>query len=485
MKPDVLTHTVEEGSHWPVSRRKAEAFFALGLRAAQRGDIRDAADHFRRAVKTDPGFTDAHFHLARASRELGELDQTVLSLKSVVNLCPDDSDAWYTLGKTYGTMQDHDRAEECYRTAFRLNPDDIRAYNNCGVALQALGRTGDARDCYRAALAIDPDHADSHYNMSLAFLLDGMFEQGWNEFEWRLFTSERRSPFFRNDIPRWKGEDLSGKTLLLTAEQGYGDTLQFVRFVPLIQNTGARVVLECQRELAPLLNGLAGVDLLIPQGRELPHCDYWSPLMSLPHYLRVPSHALADHVPYLHADPFRMALWSKRLESHPHQLKVGIVRTGNTRHRNDRKRSCSQEAFLPLLQVPDVMWYDLQRDGPALAAGTGVAVQHVGVGLRDFADTAAVIKRLDLVITVDSALAHLAGAMGKPVWLFLPFAPDWRWMLKRTDSLWYPSMRLFRQPAPDDWGAVLDAAIRALKAVDRPSHYTSERPVLQTIGACG
>ena len=485
MKHDVLTHSVEEGSHGPAGRRKAEAFLALGLRAAQRGDMRDAADHFHRAVETDPGFTDAHFHLARASRELGALDQAVFSLKSVVKLRPDDSDAWYTLGNTYGAMQDHGRAEECYRTAFRLDPDDIRAYNNCGVALQALGRTGDARDCYRAALAIDPEHADSHYNMSLAFLLDGMFEQGWNEFEWRFFTSERPSPLFRKDIPRWRGEDLLGKTLLLTAEQGYGDTLQFVRFVPLIKNSGARVVLECERELEPLLNGLAGVDLLVPRGSELPQCDCWSPLMSLPHCLRTPSHALADHVPYLHADPFRMALWSERLESDPHQIKVGIFRAGNPRLRKDRKRSCSQEAFLPLLQVPDVMWYDLQRDGPVLDAGAGVTVQHVGAGLRDFADTAAVIKRLDLLITVESAVAHLAGAMGKPVWLLLPFAPDWRWMLHRSDSPWYPSMKLFRQPAPDDWDAVLDAVIRALRTVDRPSQSASEGPVLQTMGACG
>lgn len=207
--------------------------------------------------------------------------------------------------------------------------------------------------------------------------------------------------------------------------------------------------------------------------------------MSLPHYLHVSSHALADHVPYLHADPFRMALWSERLESDPHQLKVGIVRTGDPGHRNNRTRSCSQEAFLPLLQVPGVTWYDLQPDGRALDAGTGVAVQHVGAGIRDFADTAAVIKRLDLVITVDSAVAHLAGAMGKPVWLLLPFAPDWRWMLHRTDTPWYPSMRLFRQPALNDWDAVLDAVIRALRTVDRPLRYAGERPALQTVGACG
>ena len=402
-----------------------------------------------------------------------------------LNLQPDDSDAWYTLGNTYGAMQDHSRAEECYRTAFRLDPDDIRAYNNCGVALHALGRTGDARDCYRAALAIDPDHADVHYNMSLAYLLDGMFEQGWKEFEWRLLTSEQTNLLCRNTLSRWQGEDLRGRTLLLTAEQGYGNTLQFVRFIPLIKNTGARVVLECQRELEALLSGLAGVDLLVPQGRKLPQCDYWLPLMSLPHYLRVSSHALADHVPYLHADPFRMAVWAGRLESNSHQLRVGIVRTGNPGHRKERKESCSREEFLPLLQIRDIVWYDLQQDGRALDAGAGVAVRHLGAGFRDFADTAAVIKQLDLIITVDSPVAHLAGAMGKPVWLMLPFAPDWRWMLRRTDSPWYPSMRLFRQPAPDSWNAVLDAVVHALRAVERPSEHPGERPVLQTIGVCG
>jgi hypothetical protein len=320
--------------------------------------------------------------------------------------------------------------------------------------------------------------------MSLAFLLDGMFDQGWKEFEWRLFTSERTNSLYGNDLPRWKGENLIGKTLLLTAEQAPGDTLQFVRFIPLIKNTGARVVLECQRELEPLLNGLAGVDMLIPQGGELPRCDCWLPLMSLPHYLHVSSHALADNVPYLHADPFRTTLWSERLEGDHHQLNVGIVRTGNSGDRNDQKGSCSQETFLPLLQLPDVVWYDLQPDGRALDAGTGVAVQHVGVGFRDYADAVAVIKRLDLVITVDSTVAHLAGAMGKPVWLLLPFTPDWRWMLHRTDSPWYPSMRLFRQPTPGDWNAVLNAVVRALETMDRPSQYPTEKPVLQMIGAC-
>jgi Flp pilus assembly protein TadD len=485
MNPNVRTHTAEEGSHGPLTRRKAEAFFALGLRAARRGDMHDAADHFRRAVETDSAFTDAHFHLARASRELGELDQAVYSLTSVVNLRPDDSDAWYTLGNTYGAMQDHGRAEECYRTACRLDPDDVRAYNNCGVALHALGRTADARDCYRAALAIDPDHADAHYNMSLAYLLDGMFEQGWKEFEWRFLASEHLNLAYRSDIPRWQGEDLRGKTLLLNAEQAYGDTIQFARFAPLVKNSGARVVLECQRELEPLLNGLPGVDHLIPQGRELPQCDCWSPLMSLPHYLRVSQHALADHVPYLHADPFRLAVWSQRLESDSHQLKIGIVRTGNPGHRNVRKRSCSQEEFLPLLQVPDVVWYDLQPDGRVFDVGTCATVRQIGVGFRDFADAAAVIKQLDLVVTVDSAVAHLAGAMGKPVWLLLPFVPDWRWMLNRTESPWYPSMRLFRQPSADAWDAVLDVVVRALRRVNRPSTYPSEKPALQTIGACG
>lgn len=484
MNPNIRTHTAEEGSHGPLTRRKAEAFFALGLRAARRGDMSDAADHFRRAVETDPGFADAHFHLARASRELGALDQAVSSLVSVVNLRPDDSDAWYILGNTYGALQDQVQAEKCYRRALHIDPDDVRAYNNCGVALQALGRTAEARDCYRAALAIDPDHADAHYNMSVAYLLDGMFEQGWKEFEWRFHSNERPSASSRNSMPRWQGEDLRGRTLLLTAEQEYGDTIQFARFIPLFKASGTRLVLECQRELEPLLGGLPGIDLLIVRGGELPQCDCWSPLMSLPHYLRVPPHAMADNVPYLHADPFRLALWSERLESDLHQRKVGIVRTGAGRHRNEGKRSCSQEDLLPLLQIPDVVWYDLQPDGRALEGGTGTAVRQIGVGFRDFADAAAVIKGLDLVITVDSVVAHLAGALGKPVWLLLPFAPDWRWMLKRTDSPWYPSMRLFRQPVPDAWDAVLDAVGRALRRFARPPHRPKRRPVVQAIGAC-
>jgi Tfp pilus assembly protein PilF len=447
--------------------------------------MHDAADHFRRAIQTDQGFTDAHLHLARALRELGALDQAVYSLKSVINLRPDDSDAWYILGNTYGALQDHVQAEKCYRRALHIDPDDVRAYNNCGIALQSLGRTADARDCYRAALLIDPDHADAHYNMSQAYLLDGMYEQGWKEFEWRFFASEHPSLSFRSNVPRWQGEDLRGKALLLNAEQAYGDTIQFARFVPLIRNSGARLVLECQPELEPLLYGLAGIDQLVPQGGELPPCDCWSPLMSLPHYLGVSPHALADYVPYLHADPFRIAVWSGRMESEPHQLKVGIVRTSNPVHRNDRKKCCSPEDFLPLLEVSDVVWYDLQPDGRALEGGDGADVRHIGVGLRDFADTAAVIKGLDLVITVDSTVAHLAGAMGKPVWLLLPFAPDWRWMLHRADSPWYPSMRLFRQPAPNVWDAVLDAVVRELHSFDRPSHHPGKRPVLQAIGACG
>jgi len=485
MNPDTLTQPVVEHSHRTVRRRKAEAFLALGLRAAQRGETCEASDHFKRAVEADPGFAEAHLHLARASRELGALQQAVFSLKSVVALQPEDGDAWYILGNTYSAMQDHGRAMECYRTAFHLNSDDIRAYNNCGVALQALGRTADARDCYRAALAIDPDHADAHYNMSLTYLLDGMYEQGWKEFEWRFLANNPPGLSYRRGIPRWQGEDLRGKTLLLSAEEGYGNTIQFARFVPLIKIAGARVVLECPRELDPLLNTLAGVDLLIPPGGALPPCDCWSPLLSLPHYLHVSSGALADHIPYLHGDPFRLAVWHQRLESDPHQLKVGIVRTGNSGHRNGRHSSCTQEELLPLLQVADVVWYDLQPDGRALEGGTGAAVRHVGAGFRDFADTAAVIRQLDLVVSVDNAVVHLAGAMGKPVWLLLPFSPDWCWMLDRTDSPWYPSMRLFRQPAPGAWDAVAHAVVAALRRLNRPSRSPSERPALQAMGVCG
>jgi tetratricopeptide (TPR) repeat protein len=449
--------------------RTAEAYFLRGIEAIGRNTIAVAAGLFRQAVDEEPAYVDALFNLGKACKDLGRLPEAADAFRRIVAVMPDDTEAWYMFGNTCHAMQWYEEAERCYRKIVAMHDDDMRAQTNLGVTLQAAGKPDQALAVFANALQKQPEHADLHYNRALSLLLAGRFAEGWKEFEWRFCTSDCANPLPRIPADRWDGAPAPGKTLLVAAEQGVGDTLQFARFIPEVRNRCGKVVVECQRELLPLMRSCRGIDVLVERGQRHSHViDGWVPLMSLPFVL---GHARPDHgasIPYLATDARRRDRWQDCVSQSRMRAKVGIVWAGNPRHKNDQHRSCPPAFFTPMIRETEVVWFSLQKpDAATFPAEWRGIVTDIGPDLEDFADTAAVIERLDVVITVDTAVAHLAGALGKPVWLLLPFAPDWRWMLERSDSPWYGSARLFRQPRPGDWHSVVTAVKAELQKLQR------------------
>ncbi len=453
-------------------RLTAEVHFRRGMDAVAGADIRTAAECFWLAVQDDPAFIDALFNLGKACKDLGRWQDAADAFRRIVDLLPGEAEAWYMLANTCHALEEYNEAREAYGKVIALTPRDIRAYVNLGVTLQASGRIDEALRVYEQALHDHPVHADLHYNRALALLSSGAYAEGFTEFEWRFHTSDLANPAPVMPSPRWSGAPVPG-TILLKAEQGFGDTIQFARFIPEVRRRCGGIVLECRRELVPLLRSMVAIDRIVEQqpGAEPPH-DYWAPLMSLPFLLAGSSGAGGETVPYLHADePHRMR-WQRRLTSYASKPNVGIVWAGNPAHRNDHHRSCPVELFTPLVRQSGFRWLSLCKtsDGMLPAAWRGT-VDDIAPELEDFADTAAAIECLDLLITVDTAAAHLAGALGKPVWLLLPFAPDWRWSRSSDRSAWYPSMRVFSQPRPGDWPAVISEVETALGLLHRDSGH--------------
>jgi tetratricopeptide (TPR) repeat protein len=379
-------------------------------------------------------------------------------------------EAHNNLGTALQLLGRMEEAEASYRRTVALNPGFAQAHNNLGAALAALDRGEEAEACYRRALALKPDLASAHMNLGIARLRLGDFEQGWREYDWRLQTAEFRSSV--RSQPLWTGGPLTGKTILLYAEQGMGDTLQFLRYCPLVAAKGARVVLEVQPALARLAAGTAGAGAVLAAGEALPEVDLCCPLLSLPQRLGTGLESIPADIPYLCADSALARRWAREIAPAP-GLKVGLVWAGHPDHKNDRNRSVALERLRPLLATKGVSWFSLQVGGRAAEIG-GLppgTIADLSARLEDFAETAAAISHLDLVISVDTAVAHLAGALGRRCWVLLPFLPDWRWLQAREDSPWYPSVRLFRQQRSGDWDTVVARAAeelsRLVKAIPR------------------
>ena len=404
---------------------------------------------------------------------LGRLEEALASLDRALALRPDFTEGLSNRGNVLRALGRYDEAMADYRHALAIRPDSVVALNNLGVTFNGLNRCDEALAKFDEALAISPNHAEVHFNRSLLSMTAGDLREGWREYEWRWRQqswADRRRNFPQ---PLWLGgEPLAGKTILLHAEQGFGDTLQFVRYAPLVARRGARVILEVQPPLKALLAGIEGATAVLGQGEPLPAFDLQCPLMSLPHAFGTALDTIPADIPYLHVPSYRLAKWRARL-GEPQRMRVGIAWEGSTAHKNNRNRSIALERFAALLSVPDVEFVSLQTnlgaaDTAALRAHANVTM--VGDELVDFADTAAVVALLDLVVSVDTSTVHLAGGLGKPVWALLPFSPDFRWLLERADTPWYPGARLFRQPRPGDWESVLDRVRRELmdKVKDMP-----------------
>jgi tetratricopeptide (TPR) repeat protein len=364
------------------------------------------------------------------------------------------------MGNALKDLGEYAEAIENYKQAVLLKPDYAEAYNNLGVALKDYGRCTEAIENYERAIQLNPDYTEAHWNRSLALLLSGRLAEGWKEYQRQYNRLNTISYPYHYEQPYWDGASFAGKKLLVIYQQGLGDNIQFVRYLPMVKARGGTVIYETKKSLVGLFEGFEGIDELVeaaPDCKPAVSFDFYVSLLDLPRIFGTTLKTIPSQVPYLYPDSAKAESWRDRIVRD--NLTVGIAWAGGPAHRNDHNRSLALEVFAPLAKIDGMRLYGLQKGRGAEEAAhlpEDMAVTNLGEQFEDFADTAAVIENLDLVISVDTAVLHLAGAMGKPVWALLPFAPDWRWMLKHPDSPWYPAMRLFRQKKPGDWHELID-----------------------------
>lgn len=443
-----------------LSPNLASAHNNLGILLQNDGRLDEALARFRRAAMLRPDSHEMHLNLGCALLATGAVEEAARSLEEARRLAPDDATVALDLGNARVKQDRLAEAESLYRQALAAKPGYVLAELNLGLALRELGRPEEALPHYERAAELDPTLPAVHWNDSVCRLLLGDYERGWRGFAWRWRATD--IPLDELTTPEWQGDDLAGKRLLVHAEQGLGDTIQFVRFVPFLAPFGAgAVALLVQAPLLRLLRrGDFGCDIYGPDDK-VPEYDLRIALMDLPLRLgtRVDTIPAADG-PYLHADPALVVAWQERFAALPGR-RVGMVWQGRRDHANDRHRSVAADTLAPLLALPGISWVSLQKDK---SAGVLPGVLDIADDLGDMMDTAAAIMALDLIIAVDTSVAHLAGALGKPVWLLLPLAPDWRWLTERSDSPWYGSARLFRQSVRGDWAPVIAEVAAALSA---------------------
>ncbi len=405
--------------------QRAALYDQLGNLYQQQGQLAEAAEAYEQAITLQPTLAEAHNHLGNTRQQQGQFTAAIAHCQQ----------------------------------ALLLKPDFAEAYNNLGIALRQCRQVEASIAAYDQAIALNPQFVEAHWNKALSQLLLGDLEAGFIGYNWRLqWDLFRPSPLLTQ--PQWDGSPLLGKQILLYAEQGFGDTVQFIRYVPLVAQLGGWVIVQCQPALVALLATVRGVQQILPTGAPLPPFDVQASLMSLPGLLGTTLATIPNQVPYLKLPQARVSLTIPPET----RIKIGIVWTGNPDNPYNPYRSCPLSYFLNGLALPGVTLYSFQHEVPIADRDLfqQSALQDVGSELLDFIDTAAAIAQMDLIVSIDTAVAHLAGALGKPVWLVLPFVPDWRWMLDRSNSPWYPTFRLFRQPAWGDWASVFEQVSQAL-----------------------
>lgn len=475
-----------------------EAHYNLGNACYRSGQLSVAQSAYLRALELRADFPDAHYNLGLIAQEEGDRNRAQAHYEATLKLNASHVGAWQNLGLIHKDAQAFAAAEECFRHVLEVRAEDLEArvnlasvliathrleqavslceegihrdpglaeaWMNLGVAQQALGRVGDALGSFRRALDLQPRNADAEYNLGIAELLAGDWANGWKHYEARWRTA---NPIFARQFPArlWNREELAGRTIMIHAEQGYGDTIQFARYLPLLARAGAKVLLESPQPLVRLMMTVEGVISVIPAGDPWPVCDFRCPLLSLPERFGTNLANIPNSVPYFKVDRRWLKLGPGESRS-DRRHRIGIVWFGSRNQPQDR-RPIPFELVQALFSLDNAEFCSLQIGAmPEELQGAlaSARIEQYGDQLVDFAATAALIDQLDLIISVDTATAHLAGALGRPVWLLLPFAPDWRWLRDREDSPWYPSMRLFRQPAPGAWAPVIDRVVAELRA---------------------
>jgi tetratricopeptide (TPR) repeat protein len=485
-----------------IDPNKADHYVEYGASLNLLGRDEQAIAAYRTALAIDPNCVTAMCNLGDALRIRWQPDEAIEVLQRALKLRPDYFEAMANLGNALGEKRRFEEAIEWYRKAIEIQPNHADLHSNLSYALGACGKFDEAiiegeralaikpgrpgrlnlanvlrevgqlersMEQHRMILESNPDDAAVHYNISLTLLLQGRFADGWKEHEWRFKAKEYQMPRRKFPQPRWNGEELNGRRIFVYAEQGLGDTIQFARYLPMLADRGGQVISECHPELVRLLSGIHGVQI-IRRGEPLPQFDLHSPLLSLPMAFGTDLGNIPDNVPYLSAEPEIIEKFAAKIPSDGRK-KIGLAWAGSPQHIRDRLRSVTLASLAPLAAAGDFQFFNLQTGDAAKQAKNppdGMNLIDWSDDLKDLADTAALIANLDLVITVDTSIAHLAGALGKPVWLLLTWLPDWRWMLDRPDSPWYPTMRLFRQSRLCEWQDAIDRVAMALRAEPPP-----------------
>lgn len=441
------------------------AIVHLGIALHSMGQMEDARAAFEQGIVRHPDWPEGWNNLGVTLRQMGRMSDAIAAFRKSIQLRPEFPDALSNLGNALHDAGDPEQGIPLHQKSIALRPDFVAARCNLANAFKFCGRIEEAIATYRRALMLSPNDPAIHHFLGMTLLLSGDYPQGLREHEWRIGIKEPRPVCWDFPKPRWDGSPLRNRCILLHAEQGLGDTIQFARYAPLVAGMGGKVVLQCQAELARLLNGLAGVEQVVPQAEPLPDYDIHCQLMSLPYLFGTTPPTIPAPMRYLRADANKVAQWNLQVSSERTKLKVGIVWAGQKQYTDDRNRSLELSMFAPLAGVSGVSFFSLQK-GPAsieTRQSPGIHVVDWSNDLHDFVETAALIENMDLVISVDTAVAHLAGAMGKPVWVLLPFVPDWRWGMHGVGSPWYPSARLFRQKRMGQWGDVMDELVKSVR----------------------
>jgi tetratricopeptide (TPR) repeat protein len=432
------------------------AYYNRGNVLKELGRLAEAIASYNQVITLKADHLDAYYNCGVALYGLRQFDAAISSYDRVIELKPLDADAYYNRGVALSALGQLTAAIASYDQAIAIRPAYAEVYINRGVALKSLGQFDAAIASYDKALSLKPDNTEGHWNKSILNLLRGNFAQGWEDYEWRWKRDLSLPKNSGLSQPLWLGkESLKDKVILLHSEQGLGDTLQFCRYVKLVSDLGARVVLTVPKPLLGLLSVLDGVDQLVAKGSALPEFDFHCPLLSLPLAFKTNLENIPHPPHYLTSNASKVVQWQKKLGSKT-KPRVGLVWSGSTTLANDHNRSILLADLIKHLPV-DFQYVSLQKEVREIDLSTLQShpdISHFGNDLNDFSDTAALCEAMDVIVSVDTSVAHLAGALGKPAWVLLPFDPDWRWLLDRTDSPWYPSAKLYRQAHIGDWEGV-------------------------------
>jgi len=448
--------------------RDAEGFTNLStaLRAASRMD--EALVAANKAIELAPERAEVYSNLGILLQKMDRYAEAVEALDRALQINPESGFDHGNLASVYEQMDRHDDSAREFETAAKLLPGFAHVHNTLSSLYRNMNRDAEALAAADRAMTIDPDHPDAHGNRAFALLSLGNLQDGFYEYEWRWRCKHFTTPMREFDRPMWDGSDPRGRTILVHTEQGFGDVIQMARYLPMVADLGARIYIECFAPLKPLMENVRGVTRVMVAGIKLPDFDLHCPVMSLPRAFRTTLETIPNQVPYLTAPQRKREIWKPRIEqaARGRRWRVGLMWGGNKKP--DPKRSCDLKLLAPLAVAGnDVSFISFQTGEHAdqlREAPPELDIVHIGNELKDFADTAAALENIDLLITIDTAIAHLGGAVGVKTWTMVPHSPDWRWLRDREDSPWYPTMRLFRQPRRNAWPDVIDRVAAALKA---------------------